>query len=252
MTNLIYTSLGIIGGFLTAILTSYFTTKGKYWADSESLPNLTKEIEEVKGSIQRELLGEIEKLKAEMSILTNRKNELFKEEKETISNFYSSYSLWLYYIENEYFWDYDHTNYHEIDSIEFKLDGYYRDVIINHSRLVLFIKDKNVEGMAEQLITSTVELQELVLNSALELQFLLEDEDDAVAEYYEGKNQQREFEKYEEYYIISEILPENGKRKKELNDKHKEKFDLLWKKVEDHANIFVITAKNFIRGYILE
>ena len=94
-TTILISSLGIIGGLISASLTTYFNTKSQYKAMSEEIAKITEIVEGVKKTFQ----DDTERLKSQLNVLTNKHNILFAEEKEALLAYLSAWNIWNSHLE---------------------------------------------------------------------------------------------------------------------------------------------------------
>src|SRR5690554_4588920 len=90
MTANVYEIIMVIFG---AYLLYYVREKGKNQATKEDLKEITDTVEEVK----RKYTEENELLRANLNILTSKKNIMFTEEKEAIVQYFAQLNKWIWH-----------------------------------------------------------------------------------------------------------------------------------------------------------
>lgn len=214
MTDIIIITLEIIVGLLSAYLIYYAQQKGKNQADKEDLKKLTEVVEDVK----RKNNEEIELLKANLSILTDKKAQLFTEEKEAIIVFYSQLNKWIWDSLNLHLNEYNHTNYTELSNKLIQIREAYNSTNVAFAKVQLLVKDENLIKAGHEAIMETLKLhhfkeglmQQLTTTLAWEkgmVESLLSNKEDLgklpeLRDFYKEQAQKRDAEKkavWEEY-----------------------------------------------------
>ncbi len=148
-------SIGI-GAIIYFSLKVFLGEKFKNMATLQDIGKITHEIEGVKQvfTIQNE------NLKHELSVLTNKQNVLFNEEKEALVDYLSSWNLWrggLAIILT----DYDENNYSELKSLKLNFKKNFDTVQVSMSRLELFLNNKDIINSVYKLNSDTYEIQKI-------------------------------------------------------------------------------------------
>lgn len=153
-TQLIIIILQIVIGLLSAYLLYYAQQKGKNQADKEDLRKLTVIVEEVKKKNNEE----IELLKANLSLLTDREKQIFGEEKQAIINFFAQLNTWIWDSLNIYIHEYNHTNYQDISTRLIAMRDVYNQTNVTFSKVQLIATDKDLIKTGHDAIMKTLEL----------------------------------------------------------------------------------------------
>ena len=124
MTDFVIILLQIIVGLLAAYLLYYAKQKGKNQADKQDLQKLTEIVEEVKQKNSEEL----ELLKTNLSLLSNRHLQIFSEEKDAIVKFFSQLNSWIWDSLNIQLSEFNHTNYSDLSKRIIKMRDAYNEV----------------------------------------------------------------------------------------------------------------------------
>ena len=238
--NILETVLtGVVTGSIIGFFASYFTTKGKYWADLEHLPKLTHDIEEIKGTVQNKILDKIENLKSELAVITNKHNILFMEEKEALFIYYSTFNEWFGHLKIMLS-NYDRFNYSELKEIRKKIDDQYDKVQVGMSKLELFLDDSNVLHKAYLLNIAAHEVQQSIQLAAVNLYYNLSSEafwtEQALKLGLENPNP----------LITARILELDTDKQKTINDFNNSYPEQI-KKVIENKILFTAVAKDYIR-----
>lgn len=153
-TEIIIITLQILIGLLSAYLLFYAQQKGKNQADKEDLRKLTEVVEEVK----RKNNEEIELLKANLSLLTDREKQIFGEEKEAIVIFFAQLNTWIWDSLNIYIYEYNHANYQDISTRLIAMRDAYNKTNVTFSKVRLIVKDEDLIKAGHEAIMKTLAL----------------------------------------------------------------------------------------------
>ena len=146
--------LEIILGLIGAYLIYYARQKGKNQADKEDLEQITDIVEEVK----QKYTEENEFLKANLSILTSKKNILFTEEKEAIIQYFGQLNKWIWDGLNVQITEYNYGNFHELSERLIKMRDDHNKTNIAFSKLQLLVNDKDLVTIGHEANMKTLEL----------------------------------------------------------------------------------------------
>jgi hypothetical protein len=152
--QLIIILLQIVIGLLSAYLLYYAQQKGKNQADKEDLRKLTEIVEEVKKKNNEE----IELLKANLSLLTDREKQIFGEEKQAIIDFFAQLNTWIWDSLNIYISEYNHANYQDISTRLIAMRDAYNQTNVTFSKVQLIVTDKDLIKAGHNAIMKTLEL----------------------------------------------------------------------------------------------
>lgn len=154
MKDIVIIGLEIVIGLLSAYLLYYARQKGKNQADKEDLKKLTEVVEDIKKKNNEE----IELLKAKLSILTDKKVQLFSEEKEALIIFFSQLNKWIWESLNLYLNEYNHTNYKDLsDRLTIMRDAF-NQTNVSFAKVQLLVKDNDLILAGHQAISETLNL----------------------------------------------------------------------------------------------
>jgi len=132
--------LEIIIALLGAYLIYYARQKGKNQADKEDIAQITKNVEEIKHKYSED----IEMLKAELSLIINKKSILFTDEKEAIIQYFAQYNKWLWDGLNVHITEYNHTNFHQLSDKLIKMRDDYNQTNIAFAKLQLLVNNEEL------------------------------------------------------------------------------------------------------------
>jgi hypothetical protein len=146
--NELYITIGIlltiIIGILAWGLRNYVNEKFKNLATEQDIKGITKIVE---------------KVKHELSVLTNKRNVLFNEEKEALVSFLSVWSIWYSYIKSmEDF--HKVSDYEVLSDISKKYNTDYDKVLLAMSKVELFLNNEEIVRASHNLIQATFVIQE--------------------------------------------------------------------------------------------
>ena len=152
-TGLITT--GVVGS-ASFLLNVYIGQKLKNVANEEDVKEITKAVENVKFYFQKD----IEKLKQELSILTNKHNILFTEEKEALVAYLSAWNIWFGVL--KIIWSqHDISQYDIMVNLIRKFNDEYDNVQVSMSKLDLFLNSQDIVLAAYNLNVKTYKIQSL-------------------------------------------------------------------------------------------
>jgi hypothetical protein len=154
MTQLIIIILQIIIGLISAFLLYYAQKKGINQADKEDLKKLTQIVEDVKKKNNEE----IELLKANLSLLTDREKQIFEEEKEAIIVFFAQLNTWIWDSLNIYIHEYNHSNYQDISTRLISMRDSYNRTNVTFAKVRLIVNDDELVKAGHETINTTLNL----------------------------------------------------------------------------------------------
>lgn len=125
---------------LFSFLVYYVIQKGKNLADKTDLKEITDIVEEVKNKYTQDN----ELLRANLSLLTSKKNVMFNEEKEAIIQYYAQLNKWIWDGLNISIIDYNHTNYSNIANKMIRMQDDHNQTNIAFAKLQLLCKDEAI------------------------------------------------------------------------------------------------------------
>lgn len=165
MTNLFIILLEIIIGLTSAYLIYYVRKKGQNQADKEDLKNLTVIVEDVKMKNSKE----IESIKANLSLLTDRSKQIFSEEKDSIIVFFAQLNTWIWGCLNVCLNDYNALKSEDIPRKLIELKDAYNKTNVAYAKVTLIINDKVIVETGREAINKTFDLHELRENILIKL-----------------------------------------------------------------------------------
>lgn len=130
---------------ISALIMIYFTKKIDNIATREDVGKITHEVE---------------KVKQDFTVLTNKHNILFAQEKEALVSYLSEWNLWHSKLKIM-FSEYDITNYSELKNVRKEWNAKYDDVQLEFSKVELFVNNDEIINLGIQLNTATYNLQRL-------------------------------------------------------------------------------------------
>jgi hypothetical protein len=148
----------ILVAALTAYLIYYAREKGKNQASKDDLKELTKIVEDVK----KENLKELELLKANLLVFTDKEKQIFSEEKEAIIIFFAQLNNWIWDSLNIYIYEYNHSNYQEIASRLILMRDNYNKTNVTFSKVKLIVDDEDLITAGHDAISKTLKLHHFV------------------------------------------------------------------------------------------
>jgi len=169
MTNYWIILLEIIIALLGTYLVYYARQKGKNQADKEDLKKLTETIEEVKYKYTKEN----ELLRANLNILTSKKNILFNEEKEAIIKYFGQLNKWIWDGLNVQVVDYNHTNFHELSERLINMRDDHNKTNIEFAKVQLLVKNEELIKIGHETNLKTLELHHFTESIIKSLQRIL-------------------------------------------------------------------------------
>ncbi|MEO7044915.1 MAG: hypothetical protein ABI091_06375 [Ferruginibacter sp.] len=157
-TEAVIIMLQVVIGLLSCYLIFYAQQKGKNQANKEDLKKLTEVVEEVK----KKNAEEIELLKANLTILTDKKAQLFNEEKEALIIFFSKLHTWIWDSLNTHLNEYNPTNYSDLTNRIMRMRDAYNETNISFAKVQLLIKDNNLINTGNEAIIETLKLHHFI------------------------------------------------------------------------------------------
>ena len=156
-TNYIFPILTLLGFIILYFLSrnllpSYFNEKGKNLATKEDVSEITKLVEGVKHSFTTET----EKLRANLSILTNVKIGLFSEERNAIIDINEKYFKWLNILLDTSFGEIDAYNNLEIEKYQQLIRNSYIDFLNSETRFNLFVENQPLVELTSRMKLATL------------------------------------------------------------------------------------------------
>jgi len=182
-TDILIIILEIIIGLLSTYFIYYARQKGKNQADKNDLKKLTIIVEDVKKKNNEE----IELLKANLSILSDKKIQLFSEGKEAIIVFYAQLHKWIWDGLNIHLNEYDHSNYNDLKERTIKIRDDHNHTNVTFSKVQLLVNDDDLINAGHEAIIETLKLHHFKENLMDRLLFVLSWEKTLIDEITSGK-----------------------------------------------------------------
>lgn len=156
MVNFFIILLEVVIGMLSAYLIYYAQKKGRNQADKEDLKNITSIVEDVK----RKNSEEIERLKADLTLLIDKEKQIFGEEKESIVIFFAQLNSWIWDSLNIYIQEYNHVNYQDIIQRLIIMRDAFNKSNVTYSKVKLIVEDEELVNAGNVAIMKTLELHQ--------------------------------------------------------------------------------------------
>lgn len=169
MTDFWIILLEIIIALLGAYLVYYARQKGKNQADKEDLKQITETVEEVK----QKYTEENELLRANLNILTSKKNLLFNEEKEAIIKYFGQLNKWIWDGLNVQIVEYNHANFQELSERLIKMRDDHNKTNIEFAKVQLLVKNEELIQIGHETNIKTLELHQFKESIIQRLQRIL-------------------------------------------------------------------------------
>jgi hypothetical protein len=242
ITQLIIIFLEIVVGFLSACLLFYARQKGKNQADKEDLKKLTELVEEVKKKNNEE----IELLKANLSLLTDREKQIFGEEKQAIVDFFGQLNTWIWDSLNIYIYEYIQANYQDISTRIIAMRDAYNQTNVAFSKVQLIATDINLIKAGHNAINKTLELHHFKEELLKRLSFTLSWEknlvDQIVNEKVDFRTMTAELRGY-----YQQQAEKHEKDKKKITDEYYANHNAIFNSAIGEVNDFRDNAKEYLR-----
>lgn len=242
MTQLIIIILQIIIGLLSGYLLYYAQRKGKNQADKEDLKRLTQIVEDVKKKNNKE----IELLRANLSLLTDREKQIFGEEKEAIIVFFAQLNTWIWDSLNIYIYEYNHSNFHEISTRLIAMRDAYNMTNVTFSKVRLIVNNEELVNAGHEAISVTLKLHFFKEQLLERLSFKLGWErimvDQIVNKQIDYNTMSSDLRDWYE-----EQANQREKEKKEITDEYFSKNDDFFIPVMQSVNFFKEKAREYLR-----
>ena len=240
MTDIVIIALEIIIGLLSAYLIYYAQQKGKNQADKEDLKKLTVIVEDVKKKNNEE----IELLKANLSVLTDKEKQIFSEEKEAIIIFFSQLHKWIWDSLNIYLNEYNHSNYKDLSDRLIIMRDAYNQTNVSFSKVQLLAKDETLINAGHEAIIETLKLHHFKENLIQRLSSSLAWEKILVDQITSGKADLTKLPELRDFYV-TQTKDKEAEKKEIWNEflvKNKDIFGAALQKI----NIFKNLAKKYL------
>jgi hypothetical protein len=235
--------LQIISGLLSGYLLNYVNQRGKNWADKKDLKAITDIVEDVKQKYQ----ADNERLRAELTILTNRKTKDFTDEKESVVLFYTVLNEWLWDKTNISITNYDRDNYQELSEKLISLNSTYNQVNVLFSKMQLLVDNKALTDKGHEVIMETLHLHQFVEGQCKNLVRNLTSEKALVATIFDKELKIQDAPKE-----IKEMMRDKAQgleeEKKAIIDEHFAKKNEFFKKAINLRHDFKDLAKTHLKS----
>lgn len=240
--NIIIIILEIVIGLLSAYLIYYAQQKGKNQADKEDIEKITQIVEDVKKKNNEE----IELLKANLSLLTDKEKQIFGEEKEAIVLFFAQLNTWIWDSLNIYIYEYNHSNYQEISTRLIYMRDAYNKTNVTFSKVRLIVDDEALIKAGDEAIIKTLELHHFKegllkrLLTTLSWEKILVDK--IINKEIDFKNMPTDLADF-----YQRQADQHGKDKKEITDEYFAKYKDIFGRAIATVNNFKTLAKKYLR-----
>lgn len=146
--------LQVVVALIGAYIVYYSRKKGENQADKEDLNEITEIVEEVR----QKYAEETEILKAELHLLTSKKNLLFSEEKEAIIQYFAQLDRWIWDGLNVRIAEYNHNNYQDLSDRLIRMRDDQNQTNVAFGKLQLLCNDEALIKIGHEANMKTLEL----------------------------------------------------------------------------------------------
>lgn len=166
------TILEIVIGLISAYLLYYVHKKGQNQADKEDLKKLTEIVEDVKMKNSKE----IESIKANLSLLTDRGKQIFSEEKDSIIVFFAQLNTWIWEGLNINIKNFSTFNIGTIKERLLKMQDASNKTNVAFAKVMLIIDDDELIKQGQEAIKKTYDIYVFRGALLIELRKVLEEQ----------------------------------------------------------------------------
>lgn len=159
----------IIACLLYFAFRSYLNKKFENIATIEDARKINTIVEEIKTKYQ----ADTENLKAQLSILTNKNNVIFQEEKNALVSFLSEWNVWYQSLDLMYF-NYNEENYIELKNKAEYFTNLSNKVYSEKSKIELFINNYELNTSMLNLLSISEKFNKLVVSHCIKIYFSFE------------------------------------------------------------------------------
>lgn len=149
--------LEVVIGLVSAYLLYYVHKKGQNQADKEDLKKLTKIVEDVKMKNSKE----IESIRANLSLLTDKRKQIFNEEKDSIVVFFAQLNTWIWKSLNINIDSFNLLNVEDIPKALIEMQNAYNNTKVSYSKVMLIINDTQLVQAGQDVIEKTNKVHNL-------------------------------------------------------------------------------------------
>lgn len=220
-------------------LVYYVREKAKNQASHEDIKELTEIVELVKQQNSKE----IELLKTSLNVLSNRRTQIFQEEKEAIVRFYEQLSKWYWHAGSIQYHEYN-CNQHDLVFTESRvMRQNYLTVNELYARLELIVSNGNLIAHARQAIRSCLTYHQTLVGITVDFSRSLETEWVRI-EKEVGTLEYGKLDFLRKYGLYS---PEHKVVRKQILDRHTETCGQLHKDAITAVAVFRQNANYYLR-----
>ncbi|MCY1223117.1 hypothetical protein D3C87_57650 [compost metagenome] len=241
-SEFIIIALQVLVGLLSAYLLYYAQQKGKNQADKEDLKKLTEIVEEVKKKNNEE----IELLKANLSLFTDREKQIFGEEKQAIVEFFTQLNSWIWDNLNIHLSEYNRNNYQTISTRLIAMREAHNKTNVFFSKVKLIVTDENLINVGYNSILKTVDLyyfEEMLLNRLITVL----SKEKMLVDQILSKENNSEFLSEEVKNIYNDQIKQNKLEMEAIAYDYVTKYTDLFSPVKKEVNNFSDKAREYLR-----
>ena len=244
MENSINTWIEIVIGIISAYLLYYVHKKGQNQADKEDLKKLTEIVEDVK--MKNNI--EIESIRANLSLLTDRGKQIFSEEKDSIIVFFAQLNTWIWESLNNNIDDYTISNFDDIPNKLIHMQDDYNKTKVTFSKVVLIINNSELVSKGKEAINTTYQLHIYRTAYLKELYKIINQIKESKTELAKTYGNEEDAENYIAQYGI--IYNKSISAKVEIMKEYNVKNIVLFDTAIISVAIFKESAQNYLRKEI--
>ncbi|MBL7851673.1 MAG: hypothetical protein JNN04_12285 [Cyclobacteriaceae bacterium] len=222
----------------------YFERKGENLAKREDIAELTAIVQ----GVEHRYTKDIESLKANLTVLTNRKSSVFEEEKNALVDFFTSINYWTWNTLNIEYHEYFHGNFDELTDRILKFREAYKQTNVSFSKVQLLVRNPDLIQAGHLYITESLKLHSFVDMKISGLKrILLSEKINVDASLRDMNARPRPLLKTDPINkYLFETAIENKKEKIELLKDYNQGFLELQKVVFEKREIFIEKAKRYL------
>jgi len=245
MVNLFIILLEIVIGLISAYLIYYVRKKGQNQADKEDLKNLTEIVEDVKMKNSKE----VESIKANLSLLTDRGKQIFSEEKDSIIVFFAQLNTWIWEALNINIKNFRTSNKETIQQRLIEMKDASNKTNVAFAKVMLIIEDDELIRKGQEAINKIFGVYKfrggllIKLRNAIEEQTEMQNRMNSMDPGSSEEPNPEFFVYYEAYNEVEEKINEQNKIVEIFNTNNSDVFNLAMEAV----NTFKDSAKNYLR-----
>lgn len=165
MENYIYSTVSALLFLAIGLVVLYLRGRIQNLATRHDVEQLTRTTE----SVKKEFVDKTEELKANLSLVTQHRLNIKKEERDALITFNKNISAWIFYITRFSFSNYKLSNYEELNRVRVELARRQYECDISEANINMFSNDDTILEVIKEVNLSIIQYERVLSSSVADI-----------------------------------------------------------------------------------